>query len=220
MNAAFPLIRQALPTLAVTGVHVVALAVLLAAVHRTQAEPQPLPVMRAVMIAPEPPKPLPMVAPAVKPTPRLVTQQISRPQPKPTPMPLLKNAPPSPTAISAPPTMPPAPPEPAKAAPQPAPQPAPLTQPRSEASGLNNPQPPYPSVSRKLGEEGTVMLDVHVLANGMVDDVKIKRSSGFDRLDQSARDTVKKWRFIPAKQGETALAVWYAMPVEFSLNKP
>lgn len=93
-----------------------------------------------------------------------------------------------------------------------------VTKPSTNASYLNNARPPYPSMSRRLKEEGVVVLHVLVSAEGKAQKVELKRSSGFDRLDQSALDTVKNWRFVPAKRGDTPIDMWYDIPVKFSLK--
>ena len=93
-----------------------------------------------------------------------------------------------------------------------------VTQPRSDASGLNNPSPQYPTMSRRLGEQGKVLLDVQILANGTVGEIKIKHSSGYKRLDDAALQAVKQWQFVPAKRGNQPIDYWYVQPISFSLN--
>ena len=90
--------------------------------------------------------------------------------------------------------------------------------PRSDAAHLNNPAPSYPSMSRRLGEQGRVVLEVYILANGTVGEAKIKESSGFFRLDNAALQAVKKWRYQPARRGQQAIDFWYVQPLSFSLN--
>lgn len=90
--------------------------------------------------------------------------------------------------------------------------------PRSDAAHLNNPAPSYPSMSRRLGEQGRVILEVYILANGTVGEAKIKESSGFFRLDNAALQAVKKWRYQPARRGQQAIDFWYVQPLSFSLN--
>jgi protein TonB len=102
--------------------------------------------------------------------------------------------------------------------PTPAPVSAPVTLPRSHAAHLNNPHPPYPALSRRLGEEGQVLLEVYILPNGSVGDIKLKQSSGFSRLDNAALEAVRKWQFIPAKRGDNAFATWTIQPISFVLN--
>jgi protein TonB len=123
---------------------------------------------------------------------------------------------PSPIAVPAP---PPPPPEPVALASAPAPTPAPVViDPVFNAAYLQNPQPPYPLVSRKLNEHGRVMLRVLVNARGGADEVRVEASSGFPRLDDSARETVGRWKFVPAKRGGESVAGWVLIPINFRLN--
>lgn len=94
----------------------------------------------------------------------------------------------------------------------------PVTQPRFNADYLDNPKPPYPGLSRRMGEEGEVQLRVQVDANGNAQQVELYRSSGFPRLDQTALDTVRQWRFVPARQGDQPVPAWVIVPIKFSLN--
>lgn len=93
-----------------------------------------------------------------------------------------------------------------------------IVPPRVDASLGQNPAPPYPRISRRLKEEGTVLLDIYILANGQVGEMRIKQSSGFTRLDQAARAAVAKWRYQPARKKGQAIAFWYVQPVYFSLT--
>jgi protein TonB len=92
-----------------------------------------------------------------------------------------------------------------------------LTLPRVDASQLNNPAPAYPPVSRRMREQGVVLLEVLIQATGQVGEVRIKRSSGFKRLDDAASKAVQRWRYLPATRGGTAIEYWYLQPIEFSL---
>ncbi|MCP5451630.1 MAG: energy transducer TonB [Gammaproteobacteria bacterium] len=58
-----------------------------------------------------------------------------------------------------------------------------------------NPQPRYPSLARRRGEEGRVLLRLTVNATGRVEAVSVVHSSGFELLDQEAQRTVARWRF-------------------------
>lgn len=80
-------------------------------------------------------------------------------------------------------------------------------------------QPEYPPTARRLGQEGTVVLLIYVQADGRVGDVKIQKSSGFDKLDEAAlREAKRSWRFIPAKEGSTPVAEWGQFAVTFRLT--
>jgi len=87
------------------------------------------------------------------------------------------------------------------------------------ADYLHNPKPPYPALSRRLREQGRVLLRVQVSTAGTPLEVTIKESSGFKRLDQAALETVKQWRFTPAKQGNTPLESGVDVPLQFFLEK-
>jgi len=130
--------------------------------------------------------------------------------PEPTPEP--PRAEPAPTAATAAPA-----PAPSSASTSEATS-APMTLPTLNADYLNNPAPAYPSASRQLGEQGKVLLRVLVNTDGAVEQVTLRKSSGFDRLDQAAQDTVQKWRFVPARRGEQVVSAWVVVPVSFSLE--
>lgn len=93
-----------------------------------------------------------------------------------------------------------------------------ITPPQEDAANINNPKPPYPNMSRRLGETGTVVLEVLVLPNGRVGDARIKKSSGFKRLDDTALRSVRNWRYLPAKRGDQAIEHWYEQDIEFNLD--
>ena len=90
--------------------------------------------------------------------------------------------------------------------------------PSSEAHGLNNPKPAYPKQSRRLNEQGQVLIRVFVAADGSPQQGEIKTSSGFDRLDQEALRTVMHWRFVPGQRFGTPEAMWFNVPVNFVLE--
>ncbi|MXR35416.1 TonB family protein [Neisseriaceae bacterium B2N2-7] len=83
------------------------------------------------------------------------------------------------------------------------------------AGALDNPAPPYPERSRARGEEGRVVLRVEVGADGRVRDIAVLHSSGFPRLDRAARDAVERWRFTPARRGNSAVADRVDVPIRF-----
>lgn len=83
---------------------------------------------------------------------------------------------------------------------------------------LNNPEPPYPYESRRRGEEGRVILNVLVAADGTASSVEVDKSSGYRRLDMTARRTVSRWTFIPAKQNNAAVEAWTKVTILFQLR--
>lgn len=93
-----------------------------------------------------------------------------------------------------------------------------IEQPQFGVAYLNNPAPSYPRLSRRMGEEGRVLLKVLVSAEGAANLVSIEKSSGSTRLDQSALEAVKRWRFIPARKGGQTLSAYVLVPINFSLD--
>jgi protein TonB len=90
--------------------------------------------------------------------------------------------------------------------------------PRFDAAYLQNPPPDYPSLSRRLGEEGRVLLRVLISPEGLPRDIQLQTSTGYPRLDQAALQTVRRWRFVPAMRGDEALAAWVLVPIRFNLE--
>jgi protein TonB len=156
-----------------------------------------------------------------------VEPRVERPKALPKPRPVTRTPPPieppptitttadAPSPIVAP-APPPAPPEPVAVAPAPAP--LAVTPPIFNANYLDNPVPAYPAMSRRLGEQGRVILRVLVNPGGRAEEVQIRASSGSTRLDDSALETVKRWKFVPAKQGAEPVPAWVLIPVSFRLE--
>jgi len=109
-------------------------------------------------------------------------------------------------------------PAPAPAAPAAPPGPA-IVQPSSDASHLNNPKPVYPAVSKRLGEQGKIVLRVLIGTDGLPQKIEIKQSSGYERLDRQAVDTVSRWRFVPGTRNGVPEAMWYLQPINFVLQQ-
>jgi protein TonB len=80
-------------------------------------------------------------------------------------------------------------------------------------------EPMYPPASRRLDEEGTVQLRVHVDERGRARDVELLKSSGFDRLDAAAIAAVRRWQFSPAMQDSRAVPAWTQVNVLFRLDQ-
>lgn len=94
----------------------------------------------------------------------------------------------------------------------------PLTPPRFDAAYLDNPAPAFPALSRRLQEQGRVLLRVLVTVGGNAERVELRSSSGSARLDGAAFETVKRWCFVPARQGADAVAAWVLVPISFALE--
>ncbi|MDB5800018.1 MAG: hypothetical protein JWL63_957 [Rhodocyclales bacterium] len=161
----------------------------------------------------EPPKKLPPV-PTQKPVPV--------PQVRPVETPLIQAPAATVAAVVETPQAPPAPPAPPQ--PAPAPQvvqaPAPPIDPNLKPSVdcTQSPQPSYPSASRTLGEEGTVMLRMQVDERGRPLRVEIEKSSSYPRLDRSARETISSSWVCPLRHGKQGFTGWLRVPVVFELS--
>ncbi|MBU4074850.1 MAG: energy transducer TonB [Proteobacteria bacterium] len=84
---------------------------------------------------------------------------------------------------------------------------------------LNAARPSYPLMARMRGYEGMVLLAVQVLTDGRAGEVRIKKSSGYALLDQSALKAVRAWRFEPARKMDVPLAMTVDIPIRFALNE-
>lgn len=235
-------------TLAIAGVVVAAhAAAFWTMAHTLRAQPAELPrepdVIQATLLAPPQPEPATLVAapqppeptpqppkpepvkpktpPPPKPQPKVV-QPKPRPTPKPTPRPVAQPAAPVPE----PPAAAPAPAPAAEAAPRPAASTAApaapaaaTTLPSSSAAYLNNAPPPYPAMSRRLGETGKVVVRVLIGADGRAEKAEIAQSSGYQRLDDAALQTARdRWRYVPGTKAGVPTAMWFKVPINFVLE--
>lgn len=68
--------------------------------------------------------------------------------------------------------------------------------------------PAYPAISRRMGEEGKLVLRVELDENGQIDKAKVINSSGYERLDSAALTAVKSWQCNPSiRNGQPVRAV-------------
>jgi protein TonB len=80
-------------------------------------------------------------------------------------------------------------------------------------------EPEYPPTSRRLGEQGSLVLQVLVDTDGRVLDTKLVQSSGFGRLDQAALDGVKTdYRFLPGTLDGKPQQMWYTFKFTWKLR--
>ena len=93
-----------------------------------------------------------------------------------------------------------------------------LVEPSADADYLKNPPPGYPRISRRNGEQGTVIVRVFISTQGAPDKAEVRTSSGFVRLDQAALEAVQRWRFVPGRRNGTPEAMWFNIPVRFILE--
>jgi protein TonB len=162
------------------------------------APPEPKPVVKKVIPKPKKPEPTPQPevvqptpAPAeVTPVPVKVAEQVTQPEPQ------------KPEVVEKP--IPP--------------KEEPVIEPKFGAAYLKNPPPDYPTLSRRVGEQGRVLLRVLVSEQGAPQTVELESGSGYSRLDQAAVDAVKKWRFVPARRGNQAISAYVLVPLKFSLD--
>ena len=174
----------------------------------SEAVEPPKPVVEVPKLkAPEPPKSVPV-------------QQTQAPHPPPAPVPVaIPDTTPAPNAVTG------------TTAPQPAPAPigtpagppGPVAGPKielpsSNAQYLHNPKPIYPKISKQMGEQGKVVISVLIGTDGTAQDAKIKTSSGFERLDQAALETVKSWHYVPGKRGGVAETMWFNVPINYVME--
>ncbi len=189
-------------------------------------------IMASVIVeSPTPPAPQPQT----KPQPKSVSPAV--PQPRPTPVPLPNLSMQAEASLTAPVMAPvmapvaapvvasanstPATPSAPAAAPSASvgkPAPPSLVLPSSDADYLNNPPPAYPRLSKRMGEQGTVIVRVFIGLQGTAEQAEIRTSSGYDRLDKAALDTVQRWRYVPGKRHGNPEAMWFNVPVRFVLE--
>ena len=167
---------------------------------------------------PPQPRPQPQITPAVRPAAR---QPVAPPPPQPLAIADPTPAPQAPIGVLTP--QPPAPPITTPVALAPAAPPAPPAPPRivlpsSDADYLANPRPAYPPLSKRLGEQGKVVVRVLIGTDGTAQKAEIRTSSGFERLDQAGLATVMKWRYVPGKRAGVPEAMWFNVPINFVLE--
>jgi protein TonB len=88
-----------------------------------------------------------------------------------------------------------------------------------DAKNLGNPQPQYPLLAKKRGEEGTVMIRAFIDEKGAPSKIEIFKSSSFSLLDNAAVKAIEKWQFIPAKKFGQYISSSVIIPITFKLNQ-
>ncbi len=162
-------------------------------------EPEPEPV--AIPLPPEP-KPLPVPRRPITRTPAVVAAPES---PMSTPAPLIEPLPlpADPAAIDGPPAI----------------DSTPAGGADISLAYASRTQLAYPKASMRNHEQGTVLLRVHVDREGRPTAIDLVRSSGHDRLDRAARESVRGWRFRPVQRNGVAVPASGLVPVAFSLER-
>jgi protein TonB len=207
---------------AVIGLHLVVVFLLLQLEPVRSALTAAVPITVSLISPPKkvepvvPPQPLPVKPRTHKakpiPAPPVTTVNTDKPAefvapPPPTPAPTFVA--PSEPVVAAPPTP--------SVAPAPA-GPVPVTPPSFNAAYLNNPPPQYPTLSRRMNEEGRAVLRVFVDERGFPTEVQMRTSSGYPRLDEAALTTVREWKFVPARRGDVPVGAWVLVPISFTLR--
>ena len=219
--------RNAVIVGSVVMLHVAGLWALQSGLLRRAAEVIVPAELLSEFIPPPPPRaapPAPPTPPAPPPPPPRPAPRVQAPRPAPMPVAIADPtpAPNAPVGITTP--QPPAPPIEAPVAPPappapPAPSaPARIDMPSSDAAYLNNPKPGYPAISKRMGEQGKVVLRVLIGTDGLPQKVEINQSSGYDRLDRQAQEAVMRWRFVPGKRNGVPEAMWSLVPINFVLE--
>ena len=89
----------------------------------------------------------------------------------------------------------------------------------SARSAMHSPKPHYPLASRRLREQGLVIVRLCVNEQGIVDQADVTKSSGFEGLDQSALKALVLWRFSPMKSSAISVSSQcFQTPVQFTLE--
>lgn len=196
----------------VAGLHGLAIWALWSGLPPAASPPQPLPMQVRMLQAAPAPAPTPAPVQPAKPLPQ-TSRPLRPPRPAPTPLLTAARSAPSSSPIQAA----PAAPAPVAASPAAA-EPAPVSAARFDADYLHNPAPAYPAMSRRNGEEGRVQLSVRVSAQGRAEQVDVRHSSGYPRLDDAAAATVRQWRFVPARRGDEPISATVLVPIVFRLE--
>lgn len=92
-------------------------------------------------------------------------------------------------------------------------------EPDYQAAYLNNPKPSYPSLANRMGWQGTVVVNVEVLATGLAGQLSVQRSSGHDVLDDAALQAIRHWRFVPARHNGQLVTQHFLIPIPFVLKE-
>lgn len=78
--------------------------------------------------------------------------------------------------------------------------------------------PAYPALSRRMGEEGKLVLQVEMDETGRISKAKIIESSGYSRLDNAALSAVKTWRCRPAMRDGHPVPAIALQPFNFVIE--
>ncbi|MEC5408066.1 energy transducer TonB [Paraburkholderia sp. MPAMCS5] len=217
-------------TAMVAVVHIALLAVIVPAHHEPVQPALESHVMTAQLLPPAPAAapvamqsiaPPPTPAPPVRSKPKVQPRPTLKPTPKPTLTPLHEAPAPSPVAAAAP-----TPPAPAAAV-APATPAAPaigrqtmeITAPKNVSHlDCNIAKPDYPALSRRRGETGTAYVKFVVGLTGKLENIELKKSSGFSRLDDAALAAAHASACKPYLEDGQPVRAAYTQPYNFNLE--
>lgn len=167
----------------------------------------------------EPARPTPSPPTPVAPK-KAVAKAPAAPQPQPLAVSDTTPSPNPPTGVITPPaqTAPVAETTAAPVAPVAPPALAVVQMPSSDADYLRNPKPPYPALSRRLGEQGLVVHSILIGVDGAAVSARLVKSSGFERLDKAAHDAIMRWRYTPGKRNGVPEAMSFNVPFNWVLE--
>ncbi|HZZ05075.1 energy transducer TonB, partial [Paraburkholderia sp.] len=78
--------------------------------------------------------------------------------------------------------------------------------------------PEYPSLSRRRGETGTAYVKFVVGLTGKLENIELKKSSGFNRLDDAAVAAAHASACKPYLENGQPIRAAYTQPYNFNLN--
>jgi periplasmic protein TonB len=77
----------------------------------------------------------------------------------------------------------------------------------------------YPPGAQEAGEQGDVVIKLHISASGKPSQFSVARSSGYDDLDNAALETVLNWHYLPAEESGETVSDWTQVDVVYKLPK-
>ena len=81
----------------------------------------------------------------------------------------------------------------------------------------SRPDPVHPRELLRRRIESSVLLKVRVSISGKVTDIQVTQSSGYEAMDKSAVDAVRRWEFTPGRRNGQPMAMTVMVPIEFRI---
>lgn len=78
----------------------------------------------------------------------------------------------------------------------------------------------YPRDAWRAGVGGETLLQIHIAADGTVDSVRVKKTSGHGSLDSAAVEGARRLRYHPARHEGEPIGVWATLPVRYPMPAP